>query len=110
MVPRSAAFLPRFRQAVIACAFLAGTACLARTGYGLDFVVTPAKLTFDRSFEQAQLLVTVSDAAGTTTPRSEDLTTRATYTSSNAAVVEVTAALRQSLGRMETGVSPATKV
>ena len=45
---------------------------------------------FERNFEQAQLLVTATDPAGASTERSEDLTPRSTFVSSNAAVVSVT--------------------
>lgn len=80
-------------------AFIAGSGCLVfaspvtadepvKAG---EFVISPATVTLGRNFAQAQLLVTASDAAGATTVRSDDLTSRATYVSSDPAVVSVDA-------------------
>jgi hypothetical protein len=62
--------------------------------WALDFQVSPAKVTFDRSFEQVQLLVTATDANGAITDRSDDLTTKAAFASSNPAIAGVTPAGR----------------
>src|SRR5216684_8485017 len=72
-------------------------ACLAvfsQNALALEFKVSPAKLVFERNFEQAQLLVTATDPAGAADARSEDLTSKATFASSNPAVVAVTPAGR----------------
>jgi hypothetical protein len=53
------------------------------------FVVAPPRVALDGNFAQAQLLVTASDASGATTVRSDDLTSRATYVSSDPAIVSV---------------------
>jgi hypothetical protein len=66
----------------------------AATASALDFVVSPAKVVFDRSFEQVQLLATTTDANGAITDRSDDLTTKATFASSNPAIARVTPAGR----------------
>lgn len=71
-----------------------GLLALSQDAFALDFKVSPPKVVFERNFEQAQLLVTVTDPAGATTERSEDLTSRAAFVSSNAAVVSVTPAGR----------------
>lgn len=63
---------------------------VAGNAFARDFKISPAKVAFDRNFEQAQLLVTATDPAGAATERSEDLTSTATYVSSNPAVVSVT--------------------
>ena len=71
---------------------LAAVACLAAlcpNAFALDFKISPAKVTFERNFEQAQLLVTATDTAGATSERSEDLTSKATFATSNAAVASV---------------------
>ena len=73
---------------------LLGLSIFAQDGFALDFKVSPAKLVFERNFEQAQLLVTATDPAGAASERSEDLTTKAIFTSSNPAVVAVTPAGR----------------
>lgn len=65
-------------------------AALAQSAFALDFKVSPPKVAFDRNFEQAQLLVTATDAAGASNERSEDLTPKAAFASSNPAVVAVT--------------------
>ena len=67
---------------------------LAQNGFALDFKVSPEKVAFERNFEQAQLLVTAADPAVTANERSEDLTTKASFASSNPAVVSVTPAGR----------------
>ena len=59
---------------------------MRRGGFALDFRVSPAKLMFDRNFEQAQLLVTATDPAGIANERSDDLTTKASFASSNPAI------------------------
>jgi Protein of unknown function (DUF1553)/Protein of unknown function (DUF1549)/Bacterial Ig-like domain (group 2) len=64
------------------------------TAFAIDFQVTPATPRFERSFEQVQLLVTATDAVGAVSDRSADLTGKAAYSSSNPAVVSVTAAGR----------------
>ena len=72
---------------------LGAIACLGllpQFGWALDFKISPAKVVFDRNFEQTQLLVTATDPAGVSNERSEDLTTRASFASSNPAVVSVT--------------------
>ncbi|MBS0264707.1 MAG: S-layer related protein (Precursor), partial [Planctomycetes bacterium] len=67
---------------------------LAPVAWAVDFQVSPPKISFERNFEQAQLLVTAVDATGAIGPRADDLTTRATFVSSNPAVVTVTPAGR----------------
>ncbi len=64
---------------------------LEQHAFALDFKVSPAKITLERNYEQAQLLVTATDASGATNDRSEDLTTRASFASSNPAIVSATA-------------------
>lgn len=59
-----------------------------------EFRVRPDTVAFDRNFAQAQLLVTVCDAAGAVNERSEDLTVKAAYTSSDPNIVSVTPAGR----------------
>jgi hypothetical protein len=73
---------------------LIGLGALANDGWALDFKVSPARIVFERNFEQAQLLVTATDQAGLANERSEDLTTNASFASSNPAVVTVTPAGR----------------
>jgi hypothetical protein len=62
-----------------------------QNAFAVDFKVSPANVAFDRNFEQAQLLVTATDAAGAVNEHSEDLTSKATFASSSPAVVSVTA-------------------
>lgn len=71
-------------------ALLAVSLGVSQSGFAADFLVTPAKVTFGRSFEQAQLLVTACDAGGQVTDRCDDLTAKAAFASSNPAVVSVT--------------------
>src|SRR5262245_32038469 len=59
----------------------AGLLLLCESGFAGDFKISPAKVVFDRNFEQAQLLVTVCDPAGATNERSEDLTSKAAFAS-----------------------------
>jgi len=73
---------------------LIGLGACAHDAFALDFKVSPTKVVFERSFEQAQILVTATDAAGNSNDRSDDLTTKASFASSNAAVVTVTSAGR----------------
>ncbi len=54
------------------------------------FRVTPANVLLDDNFALAKLIVTKADARGDFSDRSDDLTTIASYTSSNLAVVTVT--------------------
>jgi hypothetical protein len=82
------------RRASVTLAVAACLAVLSHDAFALDYKVSPAKVVIERNFEQAQLLVTATDAAGATTERSEDLTSRATFVSSNATVVSVTPAGR----------------
>ncbi len=63
---------------------------VAQDSFALDFRVFPVKIAFERNFEQAQILVTATDPAGAVNERSEDLTTKASFASSNLAVVTVT--------------------
>jgi hypothetical protein len=56
--------------------------------------VSPAKVSFDRNFDQAQILVNSADSSGTINERSDDLTTRAAYSSPDPKVVTVTPAGR----------------
>ena len=77
--------------AIAAALLLVGSPTVAGA---LDFQVSPAKVLFERNFEQAQLLVTTLDANGGTSTRSEDLTTKATFSSTNPALVSVTSAGR----------------
>ena len=65
-------------------------ASFSQTALALNFNVSPANPVFDRNFEQVQLLVTATDPAGAATERSEDLTSRSSFTSSNPAIVTVT--------------------
>jgi len=58
--------------------------------FAADFQISPARVTFDRSFEQAQLLVTAVDSTGTVTERSDDFDGSGHVTTSNPAVVGVT--------------------
>src|SRR5262245_46089297 len=69
---------------------LAAIASVALSSEALaDVQITPTEVTFTRNFDQAQLLVAVTDASGRIHERSEDLTNRATYQSSNPEVVTV---------------------
>ena len=54
-----------------------------------DFRVSHPQVRFDRNFERAQLIVKQKEADGSVTPRSRDLTTRATFASRNPAVATV---------------------
>jgi hypothetical protein len=63
--------------------------CLTSAALAADFRVTPAEVKFDRSFEQVQFVVTAADTQGEIGPRSEDLTTKARFVSSNPAVATV---------------------
>ncbi len=58
------------------------------------FVVQPAEVRLQGNFARAQLIVTQADSAGQTTTHSRDLTTEATFVSSNEAVVVVDASGR----------------
>jgi hypothetical protein len=78
----------RLCGATLAALLVALSAAGATAG---EFRVTPASITFDRSFEQAQLLVTTLDAAGQITEKSDDLTSKAQFVSSNPAVATVDA-------------------
>src|SRR5579871_3161934 len=78
----------------VAWGFIVLGALSTQNAFALDFKVSPAKIVFDRNFEQAQLLVTATDAAGASNERSEDLTSKAAFASSNPAVVAVTPAGR----------------
>jgi len=69
-------------------------AALCQSALAGDFKVNPAKVVFNRNFEQTQLLVTAVDAAGNTGEHSEDLTTRASFASSQHGIVTVTPAGR----------------
>ncbi|HTI50914.1 MAG TPA: DUF1549 domain-containing protein, partial [Planctomycetaceae bacterium] len=73
---------------------LCNLAVSSSAAIAIDFQVSPAQVVFDRNFEQAQLLVTAVDANGAVTDRSEDLTTTATYLSSNPTIVSVSPAGR----------------
>jgi hypothetical protein len=73
---------------------VASLTTLAQAGWALDFQISPTKVVFERNFEKAQLLVTATDPGGVANARSEDLTTRASFTSSNPAVVSVSSAGR----------------
>ncbi|HEY3967447.1 MAG TPA: DUF1549 domain-containing protein [Planctomycetaceae bacterium] len=68
---------------------IASLALLTQVAWALDFKISHSQVIFDRNFEQAQLLVTATDPAGVSNERSEDLTTRASFASSNPAVVSV---------------------
>ena len=67
---------------------------IADCAVALDFRVSPAKVAFERNFEQTQILVTATDPVGAVNERSDDLTTKASFASSNPAVVAVTPAGR----------------
>jgi hypothetical protein len=54
-----------------------------------EFQVSPPKVALDGNFAQAQLLVTAADSAVATSERSEDLTARAAFSSSDANIVAV---------------------
>jgi hypothetical protein len=62
---------------------------LTRCAIAEDFRVTPSEITLNRNFEQAQLLVTALGSGPAADERSEDLTGRASYSSSDAGVVTV---------------------
>ncbi|MFN0055720.1 MAG: DUF1549 domain-containing protein, partial [Planctomycetales bacterium] len=62
---------------------------LSSAAVASDFQVSPPRVLFDRSFEQAQLLVAATSASGAVDERSEDLTLRATFASSNPQVATV---------------------
>src|SRR5262245_5703461 len=80
-----------FRMLPAVCAAMAAASILlSRDAFAIEFKVAPAKIAFERNFEQVQLLVTATDLTGATSDRSEDLTTKATFVSSNPAVVSVT--------------------
>jgi hypothetical protein len=77
---------PTCRLPVVFAAF----ASLALSSVALaDLQISPNEVTFTRNFDQAQLLVTAIDASGKVHERSEDLTTRASFQSSNPEVVAV---------------------
>lgn len=90
---RSCHWRSRFARLLFARSALGialGVTAFAGNALARDFKISPAKVAFERNFEQAQLLVTATDPAGATNERSEDLTSSATYVSSNPAVVSVT--------------------
>ena len=66
-------------------------AVISATASAVEFRVTPNAISFDRSFEQAQLIVTAVDSAGQIGERSEDLTSKAQFHSSNPAVATIDA-------------------
>ncbi len=78
-------------QALLSCCTALAFLATAQAG---EFQVAPAQVAFDRNFEQAQLIVTAADASGAVGERSEDLTGRASFVSSNPAVVSVSASGR----------------
>lgn len=87
---RSAILSMAFGRRVLTClALLLGLT--ADHVLAADFRVSPAEVKLDRNFDQAQLVVSTLDGAGNVTPRSDDLTTRAQFASSNAAVATVSA-------------------
>src|SRR5260370_41723132 len=63
----------------VSLGFILSVAVLAQNAFALDFKVSPVKVVFDRNFEQAQLLVTATDAAGATNEAPEDLPPGATF-------------------------------
>lgn len=67
---------------------------LQLVAFGQDFHIEPADVRLDRNFEQSQLLVRTLTAAGTPDDLSEDLTSKAMYASSDAAIATVDAAGR----------------
>jgi hypothetical protein len=75
-------------QALLTCWSALAFLATAQAG---EFQVAPAQVAFDRNFEQAQLIVTAVDSSGAVGERSEDLTGRASFASSNPAVVSVSA-------------------
>ena len=78
------------RSLLLACALVllcAGTAHSAET-----IVVTPAEVQLSGNFARAQLVVSRPQADGQIGPRSEDLTSQASYVSSDPAIVTVSPA------------------
>lgn len=57
----------------------------------INFQIVPDKVVLEGNFSQSQLLVIAADAAGNTNERSDDLTARATFVSSDPHVVTVSA-------------------
>ena len=83
-------------SSIVAVASLCLCAGIIAECRAIEFQVTPAKIAFERNFEQVQLLVTETDPAGRTSERSQDLTSRAVFVSSNSAVATVNASGRLS--------------
>lgn len=79
--------MSHLRTALVVCLSLLPLSPLPASAR--DFVVTPTGVTLSGNFAQSQLLVTASDAAGQTTDRSDDLTSRASYQSSHPAIAAV---------------------
>jgi uncharacterized protein DUF1549/uncharacterized protein DUF1553/Big-like domain-containing protein len=78
---------------VLLTAWLVAGLMISASGWAVQPVkVVPEQVVLDGNFARAQLLVAQPDGAGAITERSDDLTTRATYTSSNPDVVAVNAA------------------
>jgi len=60
----------------------------------IDFQVTPAKVSLEGNFSQSQLLVIAADPAGATNERSDDLSPKAAFVSSDPQIVTVSSAGR----------------
>lgn len=86
----------RSTKSCVAGLFVAAVAlvCHSADANAVDYQVSPAKVVLDQNFAQVQLLVTATDATGATQERSEDLTTRASFASSDPKIVSVTPAGR----------------
>jgi hypothetical protein len=63
---------------------------LFTTAYGGEFQIVPPSISITKSFEPIQFLVFAAESPEAITPRTEDLTTKATFASSNPQVAQVT--------------------
>lgn len=86
-------FLIGLRFVVCAVAELFGLLAVADAA-PINFQVGPATVTLDGNFSQSQLVVTNADAAGATNERSEDLSAKASFVSSDPKIVTVSASGR----------------
>ena len=89
MVPRSDYGFGRGAWAVFLVTLTGTLSMTSAQGEPTDFTVLPPQVSFDRRFDQAQLLVCRTKSDGSVDERCEDLTRRATFSSSNPTVVSV---------------------